>query len=307
MGDFLETLNTINNETSRWVRKSYCVICRYSDKASGDCRLLREVSIDVLNKLLSAPCNISKLINKSALKLAVPVSSYLGDKESLAEELTQEALLALVMKFKNKEFQFHGHNPSIVDILKFTSTVMKNYLSNMGTVKKVQGRYCVYFINGCTLNTYTVDYGNRMGKTESFPHYGSKECRKINPRLLKPSCGYFTSPKVDSLYSGTLGNNEFSVNNKFSLIDTIQCPVADVDQKVLEWSSLIKSIWLRAKSVPEIRCLVRLVKYQLLLEENQDVNNIVKIAAASRIDSSTVKKDFETLEKWRKKYDQRLD
>ena len=295
--------NRIKIETTQWIKQKYCIRCQYSDKTSGNCNLIDEVSIEVFSKLLLAPCNISKLIKISALKLAAPVSNYLGDDEYIAEELTQEALLALVKKFQNKDFQYHGPDRTIIDILKFGSTVMRNYLSNMGTIKKVQGRYCVYFKDGCTLNTYIARHGNNVGEMLTFPYYGSKKCRETNPRLLKPSCEYFTSPQVDSIYSNEFGNAEDPGNEKISLIDTIQSPGDEVDQKILEWKSLIKTLWRRAESVPEMRCLIRLVKYQTLLDNSQHVNNIVKIAAASGIDPSTINKDLETLDKWRRQYE----
>ena len=299
----MDKIDDIKIETTQWIKRRYCTSCRYSDKNSGSCNLLKEVSIEVLNKLLLAPCDISQLIKKSAIKLAAPVSTYLGDDEYIAEELTQEALMALVKKFQNQDFQFHGSDRTIVDILKFASTVMRNYLSNMGTIKKVQGRYCVHFKNGCTIKTYIAGHGDNLGEMKEFPHFGSKKCRETNPHLLKPSCEYFTSPKVDSIYSNEFGNEEKPGNEKFSLIDTIRSPGDEVDQKILEWKSLIKSLWIRAESVPEMRCLIRLVKYQILLENDQQVNNIVQIAAASGIDPSTINKDLENLENWRRKYE----
>jgi len=296
----LETRDNSKRAEDRWYKNRFCTKCEYLEEIPGTCELLKEVSIETFEKLLAAPCDISNLIKKTAVKLAAPVSHHMGDVDYMADELAQEALFALVKKFKEGDFQYKGSSRTIEDILKFAATVMRHYLTKAGTVKKIQGRYCVHFREGCTFKNHKVEHGDKAGAAEAFPYFESKECREVNPRSLTPPCLCFTSPRLDSIYADEAGDSAGQNENKVPLIDMLQSGEDEISERMLEWKDLIKSMWMRAESVPEMRHIIRLVKYRMLLENDQRVNNIVKIGEVAKVDPSTIHNDLEMLEKWRR-------
>lgn len=296
----MEKRDNLKRAEDRWYKARFCTKCEHFKEIPEICGLLKEVSIRDFEKLLAAPCDISNLIKKKAMKLAAPVSHHMGDIDCLADELAQEALFALVKKFQKGEFQYQGLSRTIEDILKFAATVMRHYLTKAGTVKKIQGRYCVHFIEGCTLKNHKVERGDNAGAVEAFPHFRSKECREVNPGSLIPPCRHFTSPRLDSIYADEAGDSAGQNENKVPLIDMLQSGEDEISERMLEWKDMVKSMWMRAESVPEMRHIIRLVKYRMLLENDQRVSNIVKIGEVTKVDPSTIHNDLEMLEKWRR-------
>ncbi len=273
--------------------------CQHFDKTVKSCVLLADISSESFENLLSSRCNIMKVIERAAYKIALSFVSHLRDVGTIAEELSQEALLALVNKFKNRDFQFHSDERSFTDLLKYASIVMKNYLISQGTPKKIQGRYCVNFINGCTLKTYRVNHGKEAGASKPFPHFSAVKCRDKNPNMLNPPCKYFCPPKLDLIPLYHEKDSDHSNAYASNSIDTIQS-LKDEDHRVkVEWESLISSMWRKARTVPEMRHIIRLTKYRILLDTDDKVKNISHLADNLGIDPSTIHNDFEMLKIWR--------
>jgi hypothetical protein len=279
------------------MEKETCLECPYFSREYENCDLLESISINTLTNLLTAPCGLMERLNKASKKMVYSVKNSIGDKQLIAEELVQEGFLGLVEKFNSKAFSFKNPDRKLDDIINYAITVMKHSLVKMeGTSKKIQGRYCINYLGKCNLNTIIIDNGIGSGKTEAFPHYNSLSCRDINPKLLDPACNYFTPPQLYSLDKHLNTDDSASKTSFLDLLNSPNNPSSEMEQ---EWKSTIISKWIQAETLPEMRQIIRIIKYWNLLESDQNVSNISKISKSIEVDSSTIHNDLEILNRWR--------
>jgi hypothetical protein len=278
--------------------------CEHYCDADHNCRLLNKLDAKGFGLLLAGPCGLTDRLNTLAFRILHEKGRYHSYSGIDEFDIVNDAIIGLVAMLNKKDFPFQSEKHSLNDVIGYCVQSMKHALLKYSTIKKFQGRYCVYFTDCCTVAGPDVSQGaepDRPG-VKTHHYYGKRDCVDQNPYKMEPPCARFASPLGQSLSGagrGEADSSEDQGGKVFSLSDILsmggQDNLEEIDRKKL----LVKK-WREAKSVPEIRRVVRILKYSTLEGGEMEDMNIAQLARGLGLDPGTVRDDLGTWVKWGK-------
>jgi hypothetical protein len=272
--------------------------CRHFSAEGCNCSLLSKLDAKAFGLLLAGGCDLTGVLNAIANKILHDKGRYHSYSGIDASDLVNDALLGLLALLRNRDFPFQSEKHCLNDLIGYCVQSMKHALLKYSTVKKFQGRYCVYFTDCCTVSGPDVSDAPEPSADAEDAHryYGKRDCVDQNPSKMNPPCRRFASPLGQSISESDSSDEQSGNGMRPSDILGVagQNDLDEIDRKNL----LVKK-WRDAKSIPEIRRVVRIIKYKTMEGGDMEGLNIAGLARELGLDPGTIRDDLETWAHWR--------